>query len=80
MKRIRHSPEQIIRKPREADAELARGVAIPEVGKALGVADETALTAPLVTRLHFISSGHRILPVTPSLGSSTRIPAGLESR
>ena len=26
MKRIRHSPEQIIRKLREADAELAKGV------------------------------------------------------
>ena len=32
MKRIRHSPEQIIRKLREADAELAKGVAIPERG------------------------------------------------
>ena len=33
MKRIRHSPEQIIRKLREADAELAKGTAIPEVCK-----------------------------------------------
>ncbi len=41
MKRIRHSPEQIIRKLREADAELAKGVAIPEVCKALGVAEAT---------------------------------------
>ena len=41
MKRIRHSPEQIIRKLREADAELAKGVAIPEVCKALGVAETT---------------------------------------
>ena len=37
MKRIRHSPEQIIRKLREADAELARGTAVPEVCKALGM-------------------------------------------
>ena len=41
MKRIRHSPEQIIRKLREADAELAKGAAIPEVCKALGVAENT---------------------------------------
>ena len=41
MKRIRHSPEQIIRKLREADAELAKGVAIVEVCKALGVAENT---------------------------------------
>jgi putative transposase len=41
MKRLRHSPEQIIRKPREADAELAKGVAIPEVCKAPGVAEGT---------------------------------------
>jgi putative transposase len=41
MKRIRHSPEQIIRKLREADAELSKGVAIPEVCKALGVAENT---------------------------------------
>jgi putative transposase len=41
MKRIRHSPEQIIRKLREADAELAKGVAIPEVCKALGVSENT---------------------------------------
>ncbi len=41
MKRIRRSPEQIIRKLREADAELAKGVAIPEVCKGLGVAEDT---------------------------------------
>ena len=41
MKRIRHSPEQIIRKLREADAELAKGTAIPEVCKAPGVAENT---------------------------------------
>jgi len=41
MKRIRHSPEQIIRKLREADAELAKGVAIPEICKALGIAENT---------------------------------------
>ncbi len=41
MKRIRHSPEQIIRKLREADAELAKGVGVPEICKALGVAENT---------------------------------------
>jgi transposase-like protein len=41
MKRIRHSPEQIIRKLREADAELAKGTVIAEVCKALGVAENT---------------------------------------
>ena len=41
MKRIRHSPEQIIRKLREADAELAKGTAIAEVCKALGIAEAT---------------------------------------
>ena len=41
MKRIRHSPEQIIRKLREADAELAKGIAVPEICKALGIAENT---------------------------------------
>lgn len=41
MKRTRHSPEPIIRKLREADAELAKGVALPEVCKALGIAEDT---------------------------------------
>jgi putative transposase len=41
MKRIRHTPEQVIRKLREADAELTKGTAIPEICKALGVAETT---------------------------------------
>jgi putative transposase len=41
MKRIRHSPEPIIRKLREADAELAKGTAIPELCKAPGIAENT---------------------------------------
>jgi transposase-like protein len=41
MKRNRHTPEQIIRKPREADAELAGGLAVPEICKELGVAEDT---------------------------------------
>lgn len=41
MKRTRHTPEQIIRKLREADAELAAGKAVPDVCKALGIAEPT---------------------------------------
>ena len=41
MKRTRHTPEQIIRKLREADAELAQGTGIPEICKALGVSETT---------------------------------------
>lgn len=35
MKRRRHTPEQIVRKLREADGLLAEGVEVPEVAKAL---------------------------------------------
>ena len=41
MQRKRHSPEQIIRKLREADVELAGGVAIADVCKKLGVSEQT---------------------------------------
>ena len=41
MKRNRHTPEQIIRKLREADADLAGGLAVPEICKKLGVAENT---------------------------------------
>lgn len=41
MKRVRHTPEQVIRKLREADAELASGKAIAEVCQGLGVAEAT---------------------------------------
>ena len=41
MKRIRHTPEQIVRKLREADVELAKGMAVPEICKALGVSEQT---------------------------------------
>ena len=42
MKRTRHTPEQIVRKLREADAELAKGTAVPEICKALGVSEQTS--------------------------------------
>ena len=41
MKRNRHTPEQIIRKLREADADLAGGISVPEICKKLGVAENT---------------------------------------
>jgi transposase len=41
MKRRRHTPEQIVRKLREADRMLAEGTEIPEVAKALEVAEAT---------------------------------------
>jgi putative transposase len=37
----RHTPEQIVRKLREADAQLAAGVPIPEVARQLGVSEAT---------------------------------------
>ena len=41
MKRIRHTPEQIVRKLREADRLLAEGTQVPEVAKALEVSEQT---------------------------------------
>ncbi len=41
MKRRRHTPEQVIRKLREADRMLAEGTEIPEVCKALEVSEPT---------------------------------------
>ncbi len=41
MKRRRHSPEQIVRKLREADRLLAEGREVPEVAKALEISEAT---------------------------------------
>jgi putative transposase len=41
MKRRRHTPEQVIRKLREADRMLAEGKAIADVAKALEVSENT---------------------------------------
>lgn len=41
MKRKRHSPEQIIRKLREAEAALTTGAAVEDVCKQLGVSENT---------------------------------------
>jgi len=41
MKRTRHTPEQVIRKLREADGMLAEQRSIAEVAKELGVSENT---------------------------------------
>ena len=41
MKRRRHTPEQIVRKLREADRMLAEGIEVPEVCKTLEVSEAT---------------------------------------
>jgi putative transposase len=41
MKRTRYTPEQIIRKLRQADAYLARGTSIEETCRELGVSETT---------------------------------------
>lgn len=41
MKRKRHTPEQIIRKLRDAEARLVSGATIPEVAKELGISETT---------------------------------------
>lgn len=41
MKRKRHTPEQIIRKLREADARLAGGASVADVARDLGVSETT---------------------------------------
>ena len=37
----RHTPEQIIRKLRQAEAELAAGASVPEVARRLGISEAT---------------------------------------
>lgn len=41
MKKRRHTPEQIIRKLREAERMLGEGRQVPEVAKELGVSEQT---------------------------------------
>jgi putative transposase len=41
MKKTKHTPEQIIRKLREAEAKQASGVTVPEVCKQLGISEGT---------------------------------------
>jgi transposase-like protein len=37
----RHSPEQIVRKLRQAEAELAAGASVPELARRLGISEAT---------------------------------------
>jgi putative transposase len=41
MKRRRHTPEQIIRKLREAERLLGEGKTVPEAAKELGISEQT---------------------------------------
>ena len=41
MKRKRHTPEQIIRKLRDAEGQLAGGAAVADVAKKLGISENT---------------------------------------
>jgi putative transposase len=41
MKRRRHTPEQVIRKLREAEQLLGEGKTIPEAAKELGISEQT---------------------------------------
>ena len=41
MKRRRHTPEQILRKLREAERMLGEGKTIPEAAKELGISEQT---------------------------------------
>lgn len=41
MKRRRHTPEQIVRKLREAERMLGEGKTIPEAAKELGISEQT---------------------------------------
>jgi putative transposase len=41
VKRKKHTPEQIVKKLREAEMELAKGAAVPDVSRKLGVSEQT---------------------------------------
>jgi putative transposase len=41
VKKSRHTPEQIVRKLREAEAKLASGTSVPEVARELGISVAT---------------------------------------
>jgi transposase-like protein len=41
MKRRRHTPEQIIRKLREAERLIGEGTTVPEAAKELGISEQT---------------------------------------
>ena len=41
MKRKKHTPEQIVKKLREAEMELGKGATVPDVSRKLGVSEQT---------------------------------------
>ena len=41
MKKTRHTPEQIVRMLRQADAKLAAGSSVPETARELGISEAT---------------------------------------
>ena len=41
MKRKKHTPEQIVKKLREAEMELGKGASVPDVSRKLGVSEQT---------------------------------------
>jgi transposase-like protein len=41
VKRKKHTPEQIVKKLREAEMELAKGGIVPDVSRKLGVSEQT---------------------------------------
>jgi hypothetical protein len=46
----RHSPEQIVRKLRQAEARLAAGASVPEAARDLGISEATFQTDSLTLR------------------------------
>lgn len=47
LKRIRQTPEQIIRQLRKADTELTKGTALSDTCKALGVSGTTSIASEI---------------------------------
>ncbi len=45
MKKNRHTPEQIIRKLRDVEADLAAGLSVGEIARKLGITEATRITA-----------------------------------
>jgi putative transposase len=69
MKRKRHTPEEIIRKLRDADAQLAAGSTVADISKKLGVSENTfhrwraqyrGMKAPDAKRLRELESRTRV--------------------
>ena len=88
MKRIRRSPEQIVRNLREADAELAAGETVAEVCRGLGVSETTyhrwrnrhgSLKADEMKRLKDSEEKDARLKACPIVEESTRECQAIEA-